>query len=168
VAHPDSPNHGTVYEGKVGDTGFCHKRVQAFLDLFGSRRLAPPQRWRRDRPRMSRARKVLKLPLVLRYLSHRVNGIDWELAGWPVSEKRFLVTRASHYLPVCRVAPLEDALRFAFETVPRYCHELNGHRLPFGCHAWECDDRAFWEPFLLPDDDTAVATGSLAAWSSGA
>jgi hypothetical protein len=30
-------------------------------------------------------------------------------------------------------------------------YELNGHELPFGCHAWERYDRAFWEeqlPFL--------------------
>ena len=38
----------------------------------------------------------------------------------------------------------ERALDFAFEVAPRRMLELNGHRLPFGCHAWERCDRAFW------------------------
>lgn len=43
-----------------------------------------------------------------------------------------------------RVAPPEVALGFAFEAAPRLAYGLNGQRLPFGCHAWERYDRAFW------------------------
>lgn len=29
-----------------------------------------------------------------------------------------------------------EALRFAFDTNPRYCYRLMGNKLPFGCHSW--------------------------------
>jgi len=56
---------------------------------------------------------------------------------------------AASLIPDFRIAPLEEALKFAWETEPRYCYEKNKHQLPFGCHAWERHDRAFWEKHLL-------------------
>jgi len=53
--------------------------------------------------------------------------------------------------PFFRVPTPEQALGFAFEVAPRKMFELHGHRLPFGCHAWERCDRGFWGeqlPFL--------------------
>ena len=55
-------------------------------------------------------------------------------------------------MPGFRGATVDEGLRFAFESAPRRCFELTGHKLPFGCHAWERFDRAFWEPYLLPAD----------------
>ena len=65
------------------------------------------------------------------------------------NEDHFWANRATHYFPKFRVAPLEIAIKFAFECVPRYCYQLNGKQLPFGCHAWNRYDREFWEPFLM-------------------
>jgi hypothetical protein len=154
VAHPDAPTNGTVYEGAVGNTGFCLKKVETFRKLFDSNKLAPQpfKRWRGQLAKRVRAgeRNPLKLAQAL---LPRENGIHSELAEWKWSEERFLITRASHYLPGFRAAPLEEALEFGFEVVPSYCYRLNQNRLPFGCHAWERYDRAFWEPFLLSGDE---------------
>ncbi|MGY0197718.1 DUF5672 family protein [Leptothrix sp. BB-4] len=52
-----------------------------------------------------------------------------------------------------KVPSPEEAIGFAFEVAPRHLHALNGHRLPFGCHAWERYDRRFWEeqlPWVRP------------------
>ena len=39
----------------------------------------------------------------------------------------------------------EEAIRFAFDKYPDYCYQLNGERLPFGCHAWyKRKMRKFW------------------------
>jgi hypothetical protein len=151
VAHPDALTQGTIYEGKVGNTGFCLKKVQTFLRLFGSKKFSPHpfQRWRSHLSRQIRAGERNPIAL-LGFLSPDQNRIASEVANWPWSEERFLLARASHYLPDFRVAPLEEALKFGFEIVPRHCYELNQHTLPFGCHAWERYDPAFWEPFLLP------------------
>jgi hypothetical protein len=62
----------------------------------------------------------------------------------------FWANRGSHYYPGFKLAPIEVALKFGFECVPRYCYRLNNNELPFGCHAWEKYDKKFWEPFLLP------------------
>ena len=79
----------------------------------------------------------------------KFNCIQWELARYPTSEEHFLVNRAHHYYPEFNIAPLDEALYFGFECVPRYCFELTGHQLPFGCHAWPKFDREFWEPYIL-------------------
>jgi Protein of unknown function (DUF5672) len=89
--------------------------------------------------------------LVLKRAFPRSRVVSWPLERWRESENPgpWATTmicsghspRAgiSHRL---RVATVEDALQFSFETCPRECFEMNGRRLPFGCHAWEYD-RAF-------------------------
>lgn len=44
-----------------------------------------------------------------------------------------------------RVAPLEIALKFAFEATVRKCYERNGMEMPFGCHAWQKYDFSFYQ-----------------------
>lgn len=57
---------------------------------------------------------------------------------------------AAYYMPDFKVASLEEGLRFAFEVSPRTCFEMNGGKMPFGCHAWARYDRAFWESHIVP------------------
>lgn len=47
-----------------------------------------------------------------------------------------------------KVAPIEIALSFAFERDVRCCYEKNACKIPFGCHAWEKHDFAFWKPLI--------------------
>lgn len=47
-----------------------------------------------------------------------------------------------------KIAPLEVALEFAFETHVKKCYEMNDHKLPFGCHAWWRYDLKFWKPYI--------------------
>lgn len=35
-----------------------------------------------------------------------------------------------------RYPSVEEALRFSFDTHPRYCYQHCHHQLPFGCHSW--------------------------------
>ena len=74
--------------------------------------------------------------------------VRWALHG-DVHEDRFWAEYATHYDPSFRIAPVDDAMRFAFEAEPRQCYERIGRRLPFGVHRWQKFDRAFFEPFLL-------------------
>lgn len=50
--------------------------------------------------------------------------------------------------PAFRVAPPEEALRFAVETEPARCLAALGGRLPFGCHAWHRHGPEVWMPHL--------------------
>ncbi len=47
-----------------------------------------------------------------------------------------------------RVAPMDVALQFAFETDVRRCYLINDYKLPFGCHAWWKHDLDFWKPYI--------------------
>lgn len=76
-------------------------------------------------------------------------GVKAYAAGCSVNEDHFWSARASYFDPAFRVAPPETALQFAFEAAPAWCFERNGRKLPFGAHAWQKWDRAFWEPRLL-------------------
>ncbi len=70
-------------------------------------------------------------------------------ATYPRGEDLWWSMLAQDYMPEFRVAPVEIAVKFAFETNPEYCFEVNGGQLPFGCHAWGKYQRSFWEPHLL-------------------
>ena len=151
VKHDDSPNKGTVYDGRVGNSGFSLKKISTFIRLFDSDRYAYNvfDRWKRVHGNKSLLRKLVCIPDFFLGFFKRFNGIEWEVANWDKSEEYFLLTRVSHYLPKYNVPDVEEALKFAFEIVPEYCYELNSGKLPFGCHAWETYDKKFWEPYLL-------------------
>lgn len=42
----------------------------------------------------------------------------------------------------------QEAIAFAFECSPAQLYELNRFKLPFGCHAWEKYDPAFWDAHI--------------------
>jgi hypothetical protein len=64
-------------------------------------------------------------------------------------EDRFWSWKGNLYYPEFKIAPVSEALKFAFEIAPRKCLTLNHGQLPFGAHAWFRYDREFWEPYLL-------------------
>lgn len=151
VKHPDSPNAGLVYEGEVGNSGFSLKKVSAFQQILNSPEfaLAPAEYWAASHAHRPWPQRLLNLPKRLLMYSHRFNNVRYEMDRWTKSEELFLLKRANHYYPEYSVPEVEEALKFSFEILPRYCYELNNHELPFGCHAWERYDKSFWEPYLL-------------------
>ena len=74
--------------------------------------------------------------------------VRWALRG-NVHEDRFWAEYAAYYDPAFRIAPVDVALRFAFEAEPRRCYERIGRQRPFGAHRWQKFDRGFYEPWLL-------------------
>lgn len=153
IKHPDAPYAGmTQIEGRVGNGGFSLKKVSSFLKVLSSPRQAvePGVYWRevRAQNRGLRALAMGALEYVLLH-SSRYNNAQWEVARWRKNEELFWDRRARHYCAQFRIATAEEALPFGFEAVPEYCFELNGHQLPFGCHAWPKFGRAFWESHLL-------------------
>jgi hypothetical protein len=51
---------------------------------------------------------------------------------------------AKKFMPGFKIPDVKTALKFAFEEHPEKCYEMNDHQLPFGCHAWEKYNTAFW------------------------
>lgn len=152
----DSP---WVTRPRVGNGGFALLRVEAALRVLHNRhRISPETFWldpftrsRWARPIVSLLRKIQRLTPGSRYIKALLN--EWECMENPASLGRnsdaFWSDRAVKYDPHFRVATLEQGLRFGFEVAPRKCFEMNGAKMPFGCHAWARYDRAFWTPHLL-------------------
>lgn len=140
----------------VGNGGLSLRRVAAFQNVLRS-----SERWRT--PEFYRNRRASDrgwLPGAARALAgwrfhfRFANGIRQEIDAHlrnRQNEDRFWWKYGRKYFPDFKIAPVDTALSFGFEANPRSCYELNGRRLPFGCHAWERYDKAFWEPFLLND-----------------
>lgn len=156
IGAPSLPSPGTphVAEQKVGSGGFSLRRVRSFLRVLRSPRyfVEPEDYWSRYVARTSPLVRLLNTPR--RYLKrlHRFNDVHWHVRwalGGDVREDRFWAECATRYDPSFTIAPLDVAMRFAFEAEPRECHERIGRRRPFGCHGWHHFDRAFYEPFLL-------------------
>lgn len=55
-------------------------------------------------------------------------------------EDQVIASYGSRYL---NIAPVETALKFAFDLNPIECYERNGKKIPFGCHAWYKFDKEF-------------------------
>lgn len=62
-----------------------------------------------------------------------------------------------------RIAPIDIALQFAFETNVKVCFEKNQRKLPFGCHAWQKYDFSFYRPLFqdMGYDISDVEDGKL-------
>jgi hypothetical protein len=62
-----------------------------------------------------------------------------------VQEDVFYSLLAHRRPPLLRTPDFRTAARFAIETSPRYTVEaLNAGALPFGCHAWDKYETAYW------------------------
>jgi hypothetical protein len=170
----DSP---WIKVSRVGNSGFALMKIESFLKVMTSRRLAkdPDEYWKSVCTGRARSSQYLNLPLKFLKRLRILNGVRREMALWPYRNHdmgvfdrltwgKFYVPSGSKptensdffwsdeaikYYPEFKVAPVEAGLRFAFEVVPRLCLKLNNYQLPFGCHAWAKYDREFWEPYLL-------------------
>jgi len=149
---PDSP---WVQRPEVGNGGFSLRKVDSFLRVLDStvRWHEPAEGWRRFCAKRPTYLHYVCLPARLLLYFSRLNGVKTHIRRRYIAprknEDRFWAKEAVKYYPRFRLPPVDVALRFAFEASPQMCFELNERKLPFGCHAWERYNRAFWEPYLL-------------------
>ena len=163
----DTPH---ITEQKVGNGGFSLRRVKSFLRVLNSRAyfVDPDEYWRRYAARTPPLTRLLNVPR--KYLKRilRLNDVRWHVR-WAlrgnVHEDRFWAEYATHYDPNFRIAPVDVAMRFAFEAEPRACYARLGGEMPFGAHRWGKFDPAFYEPWLLrqgPGSEVRVRRGQPA------
>ncbi len=152
----DSP---WVDRPRVGNGGFTLLRVESAIKSITNLYLAEPSSYWLSRFTSYTPKRVIQ---GLEAFNQSVPGVwvverllqEWYEMENPAPFNRnndvFWSDQAVSYLPEFKVASLEDGLRFAFEVAPRKCLEMNGGKMPFGCHAWPQWDREFWEPFIVP------------------
>ena len=148
---PDTPH---ITAQKVGNGGFSLRRVRSFIRVLRSREyfVDPDEYWRSYCARSNAFARAVNWPRKYVKRLGWFNDVKWHVK-WAVHgdvhEDRFWAEYATHYDPEFSIAPVDVAMRFAFEAEPRRCYERIGHRLPFGAHRWQKFDRAFYEPYLL-------------------
>ena len=130
---------------RVGNGGLSLRRVDSFLKVLNSDKALSWQQFIKeplsDRPfwdikkRISVFRQVRK-------------GIQGYSKHYSLNEDLFWSDRAKLFYPDFKIAPIDIGLKFAFEAHPQYCFERNNYKLPFGAHAWEKWDKAFWDKQL--------------------
>jgi hypothetical protein len=137
----------------VGNGGLSLRKIKSCLDVFCSRELAYDSRIRAVRTRFLPREGLLRQGWIgLKAAAHRLgfqNNVKWYLGRYEEHEDRFWGLEAGRFVSNYIVPSPREALAFSFECAPRYCFDLNGRRLPFGCHAWHKIDREFWEQFTL-------------------
>ena len=122
----------------VGNGGFSLRRTHDFIECLQDNCYLP-------NVLATKATKIFDIPGHLRFIKHHY------LFAWSkgifqtkINEDVFWGLLIPMRHPKFKVAPIEKAYEFAFDTEPRYLFELNHQQLPFGCHAWERYDRDFW------------------------
>jgi hypothetical protein len=156
----DTPH---ITEQKVGNGGFSLRRVRSFLRVLDSRAyfVDPDEDWRRFRERSGALACAFNWPRKFVKRLGWFNDVQWHVK-WAVHgdvhEDRFWAEYATHYDPTFRIAPVDVAMRFAFEAEPRRCFERIGRRMPFGAHRWQKFDRSFYEPYLLHEGPGSEVT----------
>ncbi len=63
-------------------------------------------------------------------------------------EDYFFAQIIREIFPDFQSASYQEAIAFSFEVQPEKLFELNGNKLPFGCHAWQKYSPKFWEKFI--------------------
>jgi hypothetical protein len=66
----------------------------------------------------------------------------------PPNEDYFLATTFPALFPEFNVAKANEAIAFSFEAQPENLYQMNGEKLPFGCHAFAKYSPDFWKKFI--------------------
>ena len=129
----------------VGNGGFSLRNLSDFQRVLDTPRRIPNF----IKSRAGGRQGLLNLPRRLKHERWFAYNVE---PFFPTSnEDQFWGVLVPAAYPFFRVPRPDEAVAFAFEVAPRLLFELNGCKLPFGCHAWERCDRGFWEeklPFL--------------------
>jgi hypothetical protein len=152
IKGPDLP---WLKDDGVGNTGFSLRKVESFIKLLKSKVYwRDPAITKYDSDNSSILKNIRGKFRMIGYRIKYFNNIQRHIENHIKKGKHddlFLFHYARKYYPEFKIAPLDTALQFGFEAHPKKCYELNGKKLPLGCHAWEKFDRKFWEPHLLVD-----------------
>lgn len=149
IAHPDAPYHGNkVIEGGVGNSGFSLRKLSAIQSILNSKKIGLKSKEEAVYDFGGSTNEFFVRRIVRRILT-RLNYFPLESRYYV--DDLFWGLKAKYYNKAFTVAPVDIALKFAFESVPGYCYEQNNNTLPFGCHAWEKYDPEFWEKYIIPE-----------------
>lgn len=145
---PHNDGRGLV---SVGNGGVSLRNVESCIKLLESKRIYSSakevfHKYYRGRTQLLRFFKMIP-SVILETFGYR-NNARYFIENFADNEDHVFGIHSARISPSFKVAPVKEALKFAFECDPEYLYELNGKKLPFCCHAWEKWDMNFWMPFI--------------------
>ena len=126
----------------VGNGGFSLRKVSDFLKV-----LKYPRRISSSFQRTYRGTRLV------RHVKNHIDKWFFSYSFRPLmprtNEDIFWGLLVPENFSFFTVPTFGESMSFAFEVEPELLYEMNGRRLPFGCHAWEKYDLKFWK-YVLP------------------
>jgi hypothetical protein len=143
-ATPDS-----TFMKYAGNGGFSLRKIKSFLEVINAYKIIkPPFEIMKEYQHFSLLLRFIRFPVILlRFLGLR-NNSNYQRAMYNLNEDNYWTTLAPVISKKFKVAKAEEAISFAFETMPRRMFALNHNQLPFGCHAWAKWDAEFWKQYI--------------------
>ena len=138
---------GVEFEG-VGNGGLSLRNVSSALRVLDTKICAKPDYSMGPPPHWwywKRGRKLMLCFNGLRAYLPKITVEQFLKKHYRGNEDIFWGKFAPQIDPTFKVATVDEALEFAFESDPAGSYERIGKKLPFGCHAWAKYDRTFWE-----------------------
>lgn len=159
VGAPWFENFGSHEDGNkiwtTGNGGFSLRRVPSLLKVLNNKRpllkisklkvTYPP-----EKTLFRRIRRIFVI--CIRSIGVK-NNINYNVRKSSNNEDWFW-TLFSQDLGIALNKPgWEESINFSFEKSPKFLYELNGRKLPFGCHAWEkYEYDTFWKYFIIMEN----------------
>lgn len=132
LTHPEGQQH------VVGNGGFSLRKVASHLEvLTAAAKVA-------SHTNLSRQQVLLRFAQAILTGKSRQQWLSTLPQHYPFNEDGFWSFEASKYVKHWRVPSPDVGLRFAIETEPRRSFNTLNQTMPFGVHAWEKYDKAFW------------------------
>lgn len=154
VGAPWFENYLSSEEGaklwKVGNGGFSLRNVRTFRNVLNNPR--PIMGCRALYSRFRDRSLFVRFWDVFKSLFGWHNTISYYVQEYEDQEDLFW----TQYLPSLGIKlniPIPTkAISFSIEKSPMYLYELNGNKLPFGCHAWQkYEYNTFWKQYINHD-----------------
>lgn len=132
---------------KVGNGGFSLRNIDTHIKILtrkmpvlGLRTLWNNANW------MSLIKRIGSVSF---HLVGWHNTIDYFVRTYDDFEDFFWCVKIPSLKIDYKIPSAEGAVPFSFELSPAYLYELNGKKLPFGCHAWQkYEYETFWKKYI--------------------
>lgn len=129
----------------VGNSGFSLRKIKSMLNVINKFYYKAPQYY--NAGRKAKVLAFLRMPFNCIY--NLISNENITLQNAPYFHEDMLISQnIGKEFSDFKIAPLNESFRFSFEVHPSLLYKMNNNKLPFGCHAWEKYDKAFWENFI--------------------
>lgn len=155
IGAPWFENFGTHEDGNklwaLGNGGFSLRRIPSFIKVFNSfKPFYGLNELKKNHPIDNQFFRNLRRKLVIYLKSTGIKNNNLYFSRlFSKNEDVFWSIFLNNSKSKLNIPSIEEATKFSFEKSGKYLYQLNGNKLPFGCHAWKkYNFDNFWHEFI--------------------